>query len=500
MFHDARDVPRDATLQIPVCIAGGGAAGITLARRLAAAGIGVILLESGGFQLEEDTQALYDGEIGGEPYFPLSFSRLRFLGGSTNHWTGWCRPLDHADFKSRSWVPNSGWPITREDLDPYYRLAHQTCELGGVEYSGEYWSQLTSQPLLDLNSERVASAIWQFSPPTRFGERYRTELQTTSNLDVYLHANLVELEALPSGGRVRRLRVASLSGNSFFVEPRVVVLALGAVENARVLLASTGAHPEGLGNERGVVGRYFMEHPHSSIGVLLSTVRDEEFRIYSDVVNFPHQKPVAVRAALVLTEEQIRRDQILGFSLTIEPEVRFPPLGRALQSGVHQLTTDLHRGAPQTLYQLFARTEQSPHRESRVRLGDQRDALGMRRAVLDWHFDALTRRTFTRSMEIMAAALSEAKVGRVYSFCHTKDLYRAGCWPDIMGGHHHMGTTRMGRDPNSSVVNPDCRLHSVENVFLAGSSVFPTSGYANPTLTLVALAHRLADHLKEHAL
>jgi choline dehydrogenase-like flavoprotein len=482
-----------------VCIAGGGAAGITLARRLASAGIGVVLLESGGRTLEERTQALYDGDIAGAPYFPLSFGRLRYLGGTTNHWTGWCRPLDPEDFARQPWVPHTGWPIDATELEPFYRLAQQTCELGPLEYSPEYWAKVTRQRLLPVDPDLVETAIWQFSPPTRFGDRYLPDLNRLEHLNVILHANLVDVETTRRGSRVERVRVKTLEGKQFFVRPGALVLALGAIENARVLLACDHGHPGGLGNENGVVGRFFMEHPHSTIGAVLASFGEQEARLYQDVFNLPDRAPPAVRAALVLPRHVLEREKLIGFSLALEPNVPYPPLGKALKDGVQELVTGVQRVSPQRLYQLYARMEQTPHKDSRIRLSSKRDSLGMRRAVLEWKVDALTRRTLNRGMEIFSAAFGKARLGRVYSFCHTRDLYRAGAWPDIMGGHHHMGTTRMGDDPETSVVDRNCRVHSVENLYIAGSSVFATSGFANPTLTIVALAHRLANHLAEAA-
>jgi choline dehydrogenase-like flavoprotein len=457
----------------------------------------VILLESGGHRLEADTQALYQGETRGERYFPLDVARLRYLGGTTNHWTGWCRPLDPIDFQERSWIPLSGWPLSYSELASYYRAAQEVCELGAFDYSAQSWSKRTGQTLLPLNDALAETAIWQFSPPTRFGTRYQNELAQSGNVKTYLYANLVEIETNRKGNRVERLRVARLDGTSFFVRPQVLVLGMGAIENARLLLASDYGHPGGLGNRHGAVGRYFAEHPHSVVGVLLGAFDREFGRLYTDVFSLPEGAPSAVRAALTIPPEVLKRHRLLGFSVALEPEVKWPPLGKSLTTGVERLLVDLQRSRAVESYQLYLRSEQAPDPESRVTLGSERDSLGMRRVILDWHVQPRVRDSVRRGLELVAAALAEAGLGRVYSFLHANDEPRVGCWPEIAGGYHHMGTTRMGTDPRHSVVDRNGRVHGVENLYLAGSSVFPTAGFANPTLTIVALSLRLADHLKE---
>lgn len=475
---------------------GAGAAGISLARRLRNTGLGVVLLESGGHQLDLETQALYAGKLEGTLYYQLDQTRLRYFGGTTNHWTGWCRPMEAIDLSAREWVPYSGWPLTMEELFPYYEQAQLVCELGDFNYSPEYWATQTRQPLLPLDEDLGRTAVWQFSPPTRFGPRYADDLDAALDIDCYLHANLVDIETDRTGRRVERIRFATLAGKEHFVYPEVLILALGAIENARMLLAADGGRGGGVGNRHGIVGRFFMEHPHSPVGALLAAFGPADLELYDDVFNLPDKKPPAIRAALSVPEHVQEERHILGFSLALEPRVDWPPLGRQLTQGVARLMTDLQRIDAPNVYQLYARTEQTPNPRSRIYLDRRRDRLGVRKPILDWQLDDLTHESIKRGMEVVAAALGRARLGRVYSFPHADDQFRAGCWPEVAGGHHHMGTTRMGDDPAHSVVNRDCRVHDVENLYVAGSSVFPTSGFGNPTLTIVALALRLADHVK----
>lgn len=497
MLLDARDLPNDTELTPTVCIAGAGAAGITLARALRGSGFSVVLLEAGGYQLEADTQSLYEGKSVGIPYYHLHLTRLRYLGGTTNHWTGWCRPLDTIDFEHRPGIPHSGWPLTRAELDPYYARAQAIAELGPYDYAPQSWAARERQPLLPLDPALAATALWQFSPPTRFGGRYRDDLERAVDIDTFLYANVVNIETTSNGSRVAAVRAVTLDKKRLTVRPQVFVLALGAMENARLLLASTDGHPGGLGNRNDVVGRYFLEHPHANLGVLLTSASPEDFNFYRGVHNCRAGSPPAIRCALMIPEERLREERLSGFSATLEARIESPTVGRDLRIGVESLMRDLQRTRARASYQIFGRLEQIPEPTSRVYLGPRRDRIGMRRLILDWRLAPQTGGHVRRSMELLAAAIGKSRLGRVYSFLHANDPPCPARWPDVIGGHHHMGTTRMGGDPRDSVVDRDLRVHGIENFYVAGSSVFPTSGFSNPTLTIIALALRLADHLRE---
>ncbi len=497
MLVDARELSTDAELTATVCIVGAGAAGITLARALRGSGFSVVLLEAGGELLEADTQALYEGRNVGLPYYSLALTRLRYLGGTTNHWTGWCRPLDPIDFEVRSWVKDSGWPLTRAELDPHYAKAQAVAELGPFDYSPEQWAAREGKAVLPFDPAIASSALWQFSTPTRFGVRYREDLASARELQTILHANVVELETSSDGTRVTAVRAVTLEGRRVTVRPQVLVLALGAIENARLLLAGASGHPGGLGNRHDVVGRYFMEHPHANLGVLLTSASDADLALYRDVHRCQHRPPPAIRCALALPEERVREERLVGFSATLEERVESPPFGRELQASVAALARDLQRSRTHKTYQIFGRIEQVPNPASRVHLGSDRDRLGMRRLVLDWRLDGQAEGRLRRSIELVSAAVGAARLGRVYSFLHANDPTHRARWPEVIGGHHHMGTTRMGLDPRTSVVDRDLRVHGMENLYVASSSVFPTSGFSNPTLTILALTLRLGDHLRE---
>jgi choline dehydrogenase-like flavoprotein len=491
VFLDARAVADGAELQCDLCVVGAGAAGITLARELAADDLRVIVLESGGFQSDGPTQLLYDGELVGHAYAPLAQTRVRTFGGSTGHWEGWCRPLEAADFEQREWVPQSGWPIGLRELDRYYERAQDVCELGPYDYRPERWARATSSsPLLAANAS-LAPVVYQFSPPTRFGLAYRAALRDARNVRVLLHANALRLERAPGTARVERIRVATLAGRRFDVRATNVVVATGGIENARLLLLSD------LGNEHDLVGRYFGEHAHGS-AALLSLPADERLTRFYRL----HEAAGArVRGAFATRPEFERRAEILRFSATLDrvEDDLFVPRGVPHEEEVQELGAQItagplgiEGGAARRLYALFMRTEQAPNPSSRVLLGVDRDALGSRKVMLDWQLGELDRRTVQVALETIGRAIGAAGLGRLYSRPVAEPVF----WPTVFGGHHHLGTTRMHRDPRSGVVDQDCRVHGLANLYVAGSSVFPTGGFANPTLTIVAMTLRLADHLR----
>ena len=261
-FSDARTVPSGTVLETDLVIIGGGPAGITLALSLADKPIRVLMLESGGTSFDDKTQSLYDGTQTGVPYTPLNATRQRYLGGGTNHWGGWCRPLDASDFEQRSWVPYSGWPFAKAALDPYYPRAQALVEAGPFDYEGKYkpWVDKYGAPL-KLGAGGVYNSWFQFSKmrgsqlPTNFGERYAADLKKISNLTALLHANVTNIALASDAKSVDHLDVATLVGGRFTVKAKQIVLATGGIENVRLLLASNGVMKQGIGNGNDLVGR-----------------------------------------------------------------------------------------------------------------------------------------------------------------------------------------------------------------------------------------------------
>jgi choline dehydrogenase-like flavoprotein len=533
VFIDFREAAPGTEITGDICILGAGPAGITIARELARTGRDIVLIESGGLDFDAATQALYTAESIGRNYpVPEHLCRLRYFGGSTNHWAGYCGPLDSGDFAERPWVPWSGWPITRADLDPYYVRAHELCELGPYAYDTASWTG-TRRRFHELLPAKLEHAFWQFSPPTRFGHVYRADLGSAPNVRVYLFANVVELETDAAARTVARVHVRSLNGVSATVRASRVVLALGGVENARLLLASDRVRAEGVGNRHDLVGRYFMEHPHVETGSVLA--RDAAallFPAYSAgraagqaVAADFHEGGIRLRAGLKTASQAQQTHGILNASIEIRsgPEYTGYDALRSIAGdlrrrrwpgsfGSNLLRTirdadQTARGVwsrvrgrtyePPTEVVLFVKSEQAPNPDSRVTLGSDRDALGMRRVRVNWQLTPLDRRTVRRATVLVGEELGRLDLGRVRLRRWLRSDTDDAAWPrELRGGCHHMGTTRMASDPARGVVDADCRVHGIDNLYIAGSSVFPTGGFMNPTLTIVALALRLADHLR----
>ncbi|MGH2770015.1 MAG: GMC oxidoreductase, partial [Actinomycetota bacterium] len=271
MFTDARSVEKDSLLTTDVCIVGGGAAGITLARELIGSPLRVAVIESGDFEFDPRTQDLYDGPSIGLPYGRLIGPRLRYFGGTTNHWGGICRPFDEADFEAREGIPFTGWPIRKADVDPFYGAAATICRVPSPHWDLSYWTERDRLGALPFKGDRIGNRVAQVVPePSRsFGKNYREELDKAANVAVYLHANAMRLDTDDLGRTVTSAGVATLSGNRFSLRARLFVLATGAIENARLLLVSkTDRWPAGIGNHHDLVGRFFLEHPRFVAGVI----------------------------------------------------------------------------------------------------------------------------------------------------------------------------------------------------------------------------------------
>lgn len=520
MLRDARALEDGSIVEADLAIVGAGAAGIAIARTFIGSRIRVALVESGGLDFDPDTQDLYRGRNIGQPYYDLDITRLRYFGGSTNHWVGRSRHFDPIDFEQRPWVPHSGWPISFDEFMAYLEPAQEACRMGPGRYEPAFW-EIDDRELLPLEAAVIRNLVWQFSPIS-FGEAYRDELERAAEIDVLLHASVVDIATDPEAREVRSLEVATLAGRRFLVRAQAYVLACGGLENPRLLLASRSVQPEGLGNGHDLVGRFFMEHPHLPTGQILVTDAQVDYGLYAGVERrglevMPHLSvaPDLQRQARILnwqghlTHDRIGDSGYAAFRRIVDPlrRGRWPDdlsgdLWRTVRDIDDTVAGLLGRlgwreyAAPNMLL-VFSHGESAPNPDSRVLLDEEdRDALGMPRIRLDWRLAELDLHTITVVHEHLARQLGQSGSGRLRVRAELEAS--PPVWPDdLSGGHHHMGTTRMSDDPRRGVVDPDCRVHGIANLYIAGSSVFPTAGCVNPTLNLVMLALRLADHLKE---
>jgi choline dehydrogenase-like flavoprotein len=533
MIVDARTLAPHTRVEADVCIVGGGTAGVTLARELIRSSLRVCVLESGGFNSDPETQALYAGDNIGYPYYPLDSARARCLGGSSTLWHvplgdgrvgPRLRPLDPIDFEQRDWVPYSGWPISKSQLDPYYERAQAVCRIQPVSFEVRDWSLQTAGAQPPPVGEDVETILYKFCSRDLFARDYPREVAAAENTTTFLYANVLEIVPNDRLDRIDALEVATLNGNRFSVAARTFVLAAGGIETPRLLLLSNRKQATGLGNRHDIVGRFFMEHLHFWSGILVPSEPDlfQRTALFNDIHAVDG---VDVVAKLALSERTLRRERLLNQNIQLMPRLRPDPFKyRVLNPEpvasirVMVRNKDLQlahfrriagrwqdlavacfrriRGPLPTkpVFVLANMTEQMPNPESRVMLGRERDAFGQNRVMLDWKITRADIASVVRTQEIIGGSLQRHGWGRFY-----RELLDHEPPPDTHGGYHHIGTTRMHSDPRQGVVDPDCRVHGIGNLYIAGSSVFPTGGYANPVLTTVALTIRLADHVKDLA-
>jgi choline dehydrogenase-like flavoprotein len=483
-------------------------------------------------------------------------ARCRALGGSTHAWAGKSAALDDIDFAGRAWVPYSGWPFKRSELSRYLDRAAEILNLGPNRYDDSLWKLIgTPTPSPALDPKLLRSFFWQFSRSRidqfdvmRFGAEFLG--LKARNLRVLINATVTRLDTDPDGRAFQSAEVSTIDGARTRIFARSAVLAAGGIENPRLLMASASQrHPAGLGNRYDVVGRFLQDHPSARIGRF--TAEDckpviQRFGFYG----VRHERRTHMYMhGLTLSPALQERERLLNCALYMleerAPDDPWDALKRLLQARTTQPFADLmavakspgllakgtamrvlesnavpdsvkqmvvdatirlkpgfvarefhSRGLPHKLIGLSvdAITEQQPDPESRVTLSDRRDALGVPLPRVNWRIDDMARRSLVRMGNLIAAEFPRAGLP-----APILEDWVANDRPEeavIIDMAHNLGTTRMSDDPRSGVVDPRCRVHGISGLYVAGGSVFPTSGHANPTLTIVALAVRLADQLR----
>ena len=492
---DARSLPDTTVLRPDLAIIGGGPAGISLALALANTKLNIVLLESGGMNFDPKVQNMYTGAETGVRYIALDAGRLRFLGGSTNHWGGWCRPMDEIDFEARSWMPHSGWPITRKALEPHYPRAQELVEAGAWMYDKSSATMAATAPMMPLGEGGVYTSWFQFSKtqgsvlPTYFGHRYEQDLRAARNVTTYTNANVTGIRLTRNGRMVDHLDIATLNGKHFTVKPRQVVLACGGMENARLLLVSNDVVTPGVGNQNDLVGRFFADNPTPRDIATLVVFGGALPAYYGS--NTTVANGTILRAAFAPTPQWRRANKVAGSLTTVEGAVELDDTGKAAV-----ITTALALGVNASgaqAYSLGCGMELQPDPDRRLTLSTDKDALGLPRLKLDMRISDADFALYRKTMAEFGRQLLASRAGMLrLNFDRRDDWMKTMDW-----GNHHLGTTRMSDDPRQGVVDSDCKVHGVENLYIAGSSVFPTYSASNPTLNLLALTLRLGDHLKK---
>jgi len=482
---DANDLSDGDALRSVVCIVGGGPVGIALALRLAALEVDTLLLEAGGTEHEDATEALYRGTGGG--YGDLTTTRLQMLGGSTNHWGGQSRPLEPIDFEPQNWRRGSGWPIARDDALARLDEAIEFLGLAGNGWDAASW--LPDEAL--LGDGEIVEKVFQ-GRPLSAGEFYEEALHDSERVTVVLHANVTRIRVDPATGSVSVLEIRTLDGAQLTATGEEYVLAAGGIESARLLLASTDDIPAGVGNGADLVGRYFADHHIVGPLPLVPGPAAQPMVAPSDApeVARASEAGVTIQRALALSPEAQHALELPGFhAFLLESE---PPFSdEVFARGVEGLV-DLGGAGTGPIRAVVVGFEQLPNPESRVTLDAEQNAFGEPRARVDWQLTEDDQANMQRAIDLLARFLARNGIGRL-RIASTAAEWRQ----EAFAQHHHMGTLRMGGTPSDGVVDPDLRFHDVANLYAVGTAVFPTYGHVNPTLNAVALTLRLADHLAQ---
>lgn len=528
-YLDIEKIKNNETIKTDICIVGGGAAGITLALEFCDQNFKVLIVESGEKKFTHRNQHLSSSKDIGIPSGSLMFSQRRQFGGTTVKWAGRCRPLDEIDFLQKKWIPYSGWPYQKKDLDPYYERSLKVFKLDELNYSifaeepDGWFEDLSKRSDFTSKTFLVSSAI-------NFALVYGPKIEKSSNIQIMLKANVTNINLDPSGEEVNSLTCRSVHGKSFFVTSAVYILAAGAIESTRLLLSSDQVHKNGVGNQNDLVGRFYMDHAHFGSGAFVDPVKKLNIRKENIQTFGKNAQRSPLYLALGLKEEYLLNNKMTNASgLLVHrnwnkiQDVYYSSVGVAFQSIYdilrHYIYPDIKflikniilllKHIPDLFQYLInilisfmkkdtwvgihSQFEQVPNPESRIKLSSTKNEIGQANIIIDWKLNSQDIDNLKRYHVEMKANLE--KMGLAINLFPI-DYDDNGYPKRLIPGKHHMGTTRMNNNPKLGVVDENCKIHGISNLFISSSSVFPTSGQANPTMTIVALAIKLADHIK----
>lgn len=521
MLSDLEKFDADIACQGDVCVVGGGAVGLAVAVQLSRMGKRVILLEGGGVGLEERSQALHRVITAGHPSKRTEhFGRYRVLGGTTTFWGGQVVPLDQIVFENRAWVTDAKWPFTNEELDPYHLKAYELIGLKNVELDDrKIWRKIGVDP--DLGPD-LGVLLSRWVPRRNFARVFKKEINISENLQVFVHANVTGFSLDEKRGRISGVKARSFNGKQITVNAKSVVLACGTIEIARLLLQPSSEGAPYPWQDNPWIGKSFIDHIDSLAGTvkildksafhkMFDSIVTDTFRYFPrirlnadaqrrkktidiaahfkfDSITFQHLVNIRMFLWSIIDGNIPNNFLKLPIHVMAVMKIAFPIAYRYLMD--HRL----YKPAGGTVY-LHITSEQIPNPASCVRLVDEKDELGMRRVEVDWKFDGREIRTFAIFSRLIRDTLRERGIAEITLDPDLENESQA-YFEKVFDGNHHMSTTRIGNTPDEGVVDSDLRVHGTENLYVAGAAVYPASGFANSTLTAVALGLRLCDHLE----
>lgn len=531
-FYDLNDFEKDKLIDADICIVGSGPAGLTIAGEFANSGKKVWVLESGGLDIEAPTQSLYKYENVGVPRcIDQSLTRVRCYGGTSALWSGRVAPFGDIDFEKRDWVDNSGWPILKSDMEPYFERAGDILGLGDNCYNSSLWKQFgVENPTTKLNFDYLKSEFWQFSKshnltgePTRFAKDFNPDY--SDNINILLHANVLRVNVDQESRSIESVNISTLGGNIGTVKAKTIILCCGGVENARILLSSNHQYTKGLGNDNDMVGSCFMDHPYCSVGEFnIKESRklldffghywlDDEKGRHVYLHGLSLSRDIQKKEKLLNCSVYLVTDEAIDASWLTAKRLIMSIKGRKFNTQIIKDFFQVVMQLDKILDGLFRRyiknrppilesnkivlgcnVEQLPDMNSKITLSDKKDALGMPLARIDWKISNKERHTVIRMAEIINSQFESLGLP---SLNKAKWLNNVNNWhSNFFDSAHHMGSTRMNKEPTKGVVDDNCKVHGIKGLYIGGGSIFPTAGTANPTLMIVSLALRLSDHLK----
>ena len=501
MIADILEIGEQTKLNGQVVVVGSGIAGAEIATHLARHGRDVILIESGRKQFDPSIQALNDVVFTGKRHRELNpnsyyhqylppelrgVSRVRQFGGTSNVWTGKWKYLQSSDFEPRHWVRNSGWPIDFTDILEHYRSAAQDYGFGDLEAEAMRPEIVNFRAKIAENGLKMSSFYWE-QTPTRTAIRFGEEMRRSSNMRVILGITATKLKLDASCQRVTEVVCRSLEGKELVVKGQTVILATGAFETARLLLASDSQLPGGIGNKYDLVGRFYTDHPKHHTGTLKPDSLTEE---YARELQYAPKPRFCVCFALDdATQEKYK---LLEHVLYLKPiyEKTLDRLWRTLRGR----SPVRDENGVIAAYRVKFVTEQVPRESSRLKLARELDALGQRKLEVDWNFTEQDHYSIAKTLELLTHRFAEAKLGQ-FEFGDKPPKLE-----NMTDAAHQMGTTRMGNSPQEGVVDTNCKVFGTENLYVASSAVFPTGPSYSPTFTILALTRRLGQHLLQKTL
>lgn len=526
MLIDTKNVELPQIFAADICIIGGGVAGIVLATELLASEHDIILLESGDVEYDQDTQNLYKAESRPKLFPAPVYSRLRFLGGSSNHWENSTERFDAIDFAKRDWVKDSGWPITYNAVAQYYPAAEQYCGVKKLGYDFAFWQNKFHFKDAFDGSELFQSAIAKSAlQPTRFFMAYGKKLTDSTKIRIIKNANVVDLDFEEQSETVKSVKFQSLNKSLHQVNAKIFIMCLGGLENPRMLLHFNEKYNNKIGNQFDNVGRYFMEHP---------TIRAAQFipfkdNVLGDAYNGITDVSAHLRVRCKLKESAQIKYKTNNLRLFFNKQTKLE-LSQGIESA-HVLSEGMNKSeTPENFgghlmnvlkdadliaeaylrkkfqtsyfedadnfggYQIVSMLEQTPDRNNRIYLGTETDQLKLKKLKIDWSVSQYDKDKAWQTLTLLAQDPWLQSIGRMRLLDHNEERI----WGSQLGfGQHHIGTTKMSDNIEHGVVDSSLKVYGTKNLYISGSSVFPTGGHVPPTLTIVALTLKLADELKK---